>query len=331
MLLTLGLLVAGLTCLVLGGDGLVRGASALAVRFGVPTVVIGLTIVAFGTSAPELTVNLVGAIRGTTELSFGNIVGSNIANIGIIIGIAALIRPLTIHSVLIVREIPMVLLTSLAMLALYLDQSLDGAPALFSRTDGMMLMLLFGVFMYYTIGDVVRGDRGAELSAGETTADSDDSTKLQAAGLPAWLCIIFIIGGLGLLVFGGSMTVRSAVILAEAVGVPEVVVGLSVVAIGTSLPELATSIIATVRGQTDIAVGNVVGSNIFNVLFIMGISSSVTPAPLPDGGMIDLFVMLAISIALLPLAMTHGRRIVRWEGAVLLIAYLAYLIWRGTM
>ncbi len=315
MLTHILIIAVGLVLLVFGAELLVRGASSVARALRVPDLVIGLTVVAFGTSTPELAVNLSSAVTGNGDIGFGNVIGSNICNIGLILGLSALIRSLDIHVGVIVREIPMMLLTCLVALAMAFDIFLDDhTPDAFGRSDGIVLLLFFCVFLYYTLADA-RANRTEIL-------DSD----AKPLSLPLALGMILL--GLAALVGGGKLTVDSAVQLAEALNAPPVVVGLLLVAVGTSLPELATSTVAAYRGMTDIAIGNVVGSNIFNLLFIMGISSTVTPVNIPEGGHLDLLVMIGLSALLIPLCATHKRRLVRWEGALLLGLYAGYCAWR---
>jgi cation:H+ antiporter len=326
LLLPFLLLVVGLIILVVGGDVLVRGASSVARSLGVSPVVIGLTVVAFGTSAPELAVNISAAVDGAPDLSFGNIIGSNIANIGLIVGLTAIMRPLLIHKSIVTREIPMMLLASAMAFVNAYDMWLDGTPNIYSRNDGIILLLIFGVFMYYTVSDVLRQRAEKPDEVMEEFGDVAESEP----SYPVWKSVLFILVGLVGLVGGGKLTVYSATVIAEAMGVPPVIIGLILVAVGTSLPELATSVVATLKGQTDIAVGNVVGSNIFNLLFVQGVSSTIAPTPIPHGGHFDLLAMVLLSVILFPLAITHQRRIVRIEGVLLLLFYICYVVWRYT-
>ena len=319
------LLIAGMALLLGGGDLLVRGASALAKGLGVSSLAIGLTVVAFGTSAPELSINLLAVFQGNGAISFGNIIGSNIANIALVLGIAALIRPLDIHGTIISREIPMMLLASVALLVMGLDFMLRRQAAVFDRADGLLLLLFFGVFIYYTVSEVVTKRRQDPFV--EQAVEGRPRSNMKSLAVNSGL----VIGGLVALVFGGKLTVDSAVHIAEALQIPKVVIGLTIVAVGTSLPELVTSIMATRRGQTDLAIGNVVGSNIFNLLFVTGLSATVTPIEIPAGGIADLLIMTLLSLVLLPLAMTNQKKIVRSEGFFLLVAYFVYIVWRGNL
>lgn len=323
MALNLLLLLFGLFLLLGGGDILVRGASALAKGFGVSPIVIGLTVVAFGTSAPELSVNLLAAFQGNTEISFGNVIGSNIANIGLILGISAIIRPLAIEGVIITREIPMMLFASFLALITGMDNILRNSPNIFDRAEGLLFLLTFCVFLFYTIGDVFLRRK-------------DDPLIQQAKGISekksfrkTFYNLLLFFSGLILLVIGGKVAVDAAVTVAESLNVPNVIIGLTIIAIGTSLPELVTSGIATWKGHTDIAIGNIVGSNIFNLLFINGICATLRPIPIPpSGGGQDLLMMLFLSLLLLPLCITDKKKIVRWEGWLLLFLYFGYSSWR---
>jgi len=313
------LLLAGFGLLIAGGEALVRGASSLAHRLGVPAVIVGLTVVAFGTSTPELVVSLAAGIRGSSEIGFGNIVGSNIANIGLLLAISALCVPVVIHRSIVRREIPMMVLASGLAVVLGLDRWTGGPADSFARGDGIALLLIFGVFLYYTLGDGL-------AARDQTRSDEWSTPESSQATYAAWMIAGIIVGGLVLLILGGELTVRGAVRLAEAVGLSEKVIGLVLVAVGTSLPEFATTAIATRRGNSDLAVGNIVGSNIYNLLFIWGLTLTVAPAATPAGGALDLAVMVAFALALLPMAATQ-QRLGRVEAAVLLAGYLAYIAW----
>lgn len=313
-------MVLGLALLGGGGSLLVRGASGLALRLGVSPIVVGLTVVAFGTSTPELVVNLGAAIRGNTEIGFGNVVGSNTANIGLLLASAAVVAPIAIHRTLVVREIPMMILAAVAALVLgggaFLGESASG----YTRGDGLMLLLLFGVFLYYTFGDALK-------QRADPAASGLSAIGQKSGGSHLW---ILMGGGLLALTVGGELTIRAAVGIAAAIGFSETVIGLTVVAVGTSLPELATTLIAATRGQGDIAIGNVVGSNIYNVLLVWGLSVSIAPASMPEGGVGSLFVMTAFSLVLLPMAISQ-ERLGRVEGILILVGYAAYVGWLATL
>jgi cation:H+ antiporter len=315
------LFVVGVGLLLVGGSSLVRGASAMAARLGVSPVIVGLTVVAFGTSAPELVVNLLAAYRGESAIGFGNVVGSNIANIGLLLGITALMSPMLVHPSIVTREIPMMILASLVAIALAMDGLWSPGGDGFARGDGIVLLLLFGVFVYYTVGDALR-------QRAETDAYAADAQAALGAPKPvAWAAIIgLIVVGLVLLVGGGELTVRGASGFARGLGVPEVVIGLTLVAVGTSLPELATSVIAARQGRADMAVGNIVGSNIFNLLFIWGLTTTIAPSAMPEGGRVDLVVMAVYACAMLPIVLTQ-RKVSRLEGGLLLLGYGGYVAW----
>ena len=322
MLLQILLITIGLGALLGGGDLLVRGASALAKSLGVSTLVIGLTVVAFGTSAPELSINLLAALKGNTDISFGNIIGSNISNIGLIIGCAAVISPLAVEGKIITRELPMMFLAALAALVMGSDAALRQYPSSYDRVDGIVYLLFFSVFIYYTTSEVLfrrKDDPFVSQAIKEHPTINFKSVILN---------VLLITAGLALLIFGGKLTVDNSVRFAEAIGISKAVIGLTIIAVGTSLPELVTSIMATVKGETDLAIGNVVGSNIFNILFVLGASSVVRPIAVPEGGQKDLIMMVILSALLLPLSVTQKNKIVRSEGIVLLIMYFGYTAFR---
>ena len=312
---------AGLAALVVGADILVRGASRLALSFGISPLVVGLTIVAFGTSAPEMAVSAGAVLNGQTGLAMGNVVGSNIFNVLFILGLSALIAPLVVHVQLIRQEVPILIGASLLLLIL----SLDGRISLL---DGG---LFFGLLLAYTVFLVVQSRRETQAAQAEFDAE------LHAPPAGAWdarlpVQIALIVAGLGLLVLGSDWLVTSAVAFAQALGVSDLVIGLTIVAAGTSMPEVATSVAAALKGERDIAVGNVVGSNTFNILGCLGLSGLVAGsaglAVAPSLLAFDIWVMLAVALACLPIFLS-GREIARWEGAVFLgyyVAYVAYLI-----
>jgi cation:H+ antiporter len=315
-------LLAGLILLLGGGDLLVRGASGLARAIGVSPLIIGLTVVAFGTSAPEMAVNLVAVLEGSGELSFGNIIGSNMANIGLIVAGTALVRPLPIQHSIVTRELPMMLLATATTCVMGMDLLLTGRDASYDAGDGLVLLLLFSVFLYYT-GATGRSQRASNgLLAG-----AREVARTHAAGSATQNGLLLIFG-LVALVMGAELTVDGGVGLARSFGISEAVIGLAVVAVGTSLPELAAALVAIGRRQPDLAVGNVVGSNIFNLLMVLGLCATLHPVPVPAGGLTDLGVTGALSLLLLFVATSHSRQIIRMEGAALLMLYLGYLTTR---
>lgn len=309
------LLVAGLALLVLGAEALVRGSAALARRLGVGPLVVGLTIVAFGTSSPELVVSTRAALVGAGDIALGNVLGSNIANILLILGAAALIRPIRIQTQLVRIDIPIMIAVSLAPFLLLADGRV-------SRAEGLLLL---GGIVAYTV-----------LSIALARSERDPAVRhVIEQGLPAWPRrpleqLLAIAAGLALLALGADLFVRGAVRMAGALGVSEALIGLTVVAVGTSLPELATSMVAAVRGEGDIAVGNVVGSNLFNLLGILGAAATARPLQATGIGRSDLLAMAAAALVLLPLARS-GLRLQRWEAALLLAGYAAYVLLRSTL
>jgi cation:H+ antiporter len=325
MIVTSLLMLVGLALLVAGAEALVRGATALSSRLGVSPIVAGLTVVAFGTSTPELAVNLSAAFAGNTALSFGNVVGSNISNVGLILAVAALVRPLNVSPSVVNREIPMLLLGTAAANVMALDRALDGSAIdHFTRVDGIVLLLLFAVFLYYTIFTALRQRAEGDLYVEELREE-------VATRRPQRVAVSLLLAGLGLVgvVFGARWTVENAVQLARHAGMSDTLIGLTVIAVGTGLPELVTSILAAWRGHSDLAVGNVVGSNIYNLLLVMGATAIVKPVDIPVGGHADLLVMVAVTASLLPLILYRRRRIGRPGGALLLTAYVLYVAWRA--
>lgn len=312
MILSILMLALGFGVLILGAQGLVRGASSLAKKLNVPEIVIGLTVVAFGTSTPELIVNIVSASQGVTDISFGNVIGSNIFNILIILGISALIYPLDVKKATTWKEIPFALLTSFVLLLLVNDHWYDlNATNLLSRGDGLILLGFFLIFLVYTHNLAKQG------------SEVESATPVY----PLPLLLLFIIGGLAGLVLGGNWVVKYAVELARQIGISEKVIGLTIVAAGTSLPELATSVVAALKKQPDIAVGNIVGSNIFNLLFIMGLTSIIQPAAYNPAFNPDQYVMIGATALLFLLMFNPKRhRLDRWEGALLLVIYIGYAV-----
>lgn len=301
MLITLSI-IGGFIILTLGAEALVRGASSIALRLGITPLIIGLTIVAFGTSAPELAVSVKSALAGNSGIALGNVIGSNIANIGLILAITALIRPIQVQSQVVKRDIPLMILASMLFWGLLLDGEL-------SLIDGVVLLsLLFGYLTFSYI----------------SSKNSNNEEEIEAGPNNPLLSGLFILVGISMLVGGGILFVNGAVDLAKTFGVSEVIIGLTIVAIGTSMPELVTSVIAALKGQSDIAIGNVVGSNLFNILGILGVTAIVHPVSSLGFQPFDFMVMLALAIVILPFAWT-GLRIGRREGSVLLLTYLGYM------
>ena len=312
MVLNFLLLLVGFVALIFGATKLVEAASSIAVKLGIPSIVIGLTIVAFGTSAPELVVNMMAAFNGSTEVVMGNVLGSNIFNILGILGISAVIYPLTVKTSTTWLEIPLSLLAAVCVLIVAADVALDGASVnLVSRSEGLILLLFFIIFLVYNL---------VIAKSGETTEEM--ATKDYATGK----AVIFIILGFAGLILGGRLIVDNAVEIAELAGLSERVIGLTVISVGTSLPELATSIVAVRKKNLDIAIGNVVGSNIFNIFFILGLSTTITPVAINAGSFVDIFTNIAASSLLFLFIFTgKGRKVERWEGILFLILYVIYV------
>jgi cation:H+ antiporter len=330
-LLTAVAFVVGVVGLVVGAEWLVRGAARLAARTGLSAIVIGLTVVAFGTSAPELAVSLGAALGGESDIALGNVVGSNIANILLVLGLSAVAGGGLYVAQRIVRiDVPIMIAVSAAVLLLGLDGRLG-------RIDGALLTVTLVTYITWL---VVANRREASSTADEDHDDIPDAVELEeeyseglSAGVlraePVWRDLLFLVAGLGLLVVGAQALVGAATDIATSLGVSELVIGLTVVAVGTSLPEIATSVIAAARGQRDLAVGNAIGSNLFNIMAVLGISSIITPIGVSDSALgFDLPFMLAVAVACLPM-FVNGFVLKRWEGTVFLGYYVAYLVWLG--
>ena len=318
-------LILGLALLLGGGEAVVRGASALATKLGISPLAIGLTVVAFGTSAPELAVNVTAAFTDRPGLSFGNIVGSNLANIGLVVGCCGLVRALPIHSVVVRREIPMMLLATIATIVMAADRMVDGDAPYLDRGDGIILLLFFSVFLYYTLGELIR--QRADHPVHEDLVSSD----LPGVGprIAVTRDSLLALAGLGALLYGADLTVDGATSLARSLGVSDTIIGMVVVAVGTSLPELAAGLVATLRGHMELAIGNVVGSNVFNLLLVLAITVCIRPLEIPEYGMLDLGFAALLSVALMVVSLTNARRIIRVEAGMLLTTYIAYVSWRA--
>ena len=306
MLLDFLYIIIGVCLVLWGADRLTEGASALARRMSVPEIVIGLTIVAAGTSAPELFVSMVSALKGTPDLAVGNVVGSNTMNCMLIVGTAAMVAPMTISRSTVRKDIPFSVGASALLILLGLD-------AFLGRIDGILLLVAFAVFMYYTFTVATKGN-------------PQDGAPIHNVQAPLWCDIVFVLLGLGCLIVGSNLFVDSASSVAAELGVSEGVIGLTIVAGGTSLPELATSVVAARKGQSAIAIGNVIGSNVFNILLILGLTAAVSPMQIQGITTLDMSVMF-LSVALVWLFSFTRFTVERWEGAVLVGGYLVYLAW----
>jgi cation:H+ antiporter len=331
MITALLFLVVGLALLVKGADFLVEGASSLAKRIGISDLSIGLTVVAFGTSMPELVVNITSSLSGASDIAIGNVVGSNIANILLILGICAIITSISVQTSTVWKEIPFALLAAVVLFFMANDVMFDGyAVAQLGRSDGLILISFFFIFLWYIAG-MRRTDAPGE----------DEGIVLRRF----WPSCGLVLAGLALLIGGGKLTVDGAVTIAKAFGVSQSLIGLTIVAVGTSLPELATSVVAARKGRADIAVGNIVGSNIFNIFWILGVSAIIAPLPFQPAMNVDLLVTVGATLLLFFAVHTgfvHKRLffwkqkenhvIERFDGVIMLVAYaayVAYLAWRG--
>lgn len=320
------LFVVGIALIVGGANFLTDGAAALARRFGLSPLMVGLTIVAFGTSAPELVVSLTSALNGNTDISLGNVVGSNVFNILGIGGITALIAPLTITQSTIRKEIPLMLLASIVLIFMLFDVEISGGMAnVVSRGDGLVLLGFFAIFLTYTIA-ISKPSTAIEPSQDESLQTPADDAAVRLK--PIWMLIAFIIGGLVALIWGGNLFVSSASNIAKAFGVSEAIIGLTVVAVGTSLPELATSVVAALKGEQEMAVGNIVGSNIFNIFLILGMTASISPVGLGGLQYVDFLALIVSAVMLYLFGVFFGeRKITRFEGGILVLTYVAYTVY----
>ena len=313
MLLNIVALVGGLLLILVGANGLTDGAASVAKKFNISDLVIGLTIVAFGTSAPELVISILSSIKGSAELAIGNVVGSNIFNVLMIIGCTALVLPIKVGKGTMTKEIPLVILSSLVLAFISNDVLLDGGTAnMISRIDGLVLLAFFLIFMRYTFSIAHNTPEGAE-------------EEQEVKQLPLWRSTLYIIGGLCGLVFGGQLFVDGASGIARGLGVSDSIIGLTLVAGGTSLPELATSITAALKKNSGIAIGNVIGSNLFNIFFVLGCSATVSPLPMGNINNIDILVLVGSALLFWFVGWFFKERtITRLEGGFMVCCYIAY-------
>lgn len=312
------LLLFGLGLLLAGANYLVESSVAIAQRAKLSNFVIGLTIVGIGTSTPELLISLSSAIQGHGDMSLGNVVGSNICNVLLILGLTAIIKPFTIERNTLKRDIPFNIFTSLFLIALlYIDQFLFNTNGLsLSRIDGIIFMVIFASYMWYTI------------RANKTPEEYEESANSSLSGKPLWLTIVIAASSLGILLWGGDMFLDSAVSLAKEWGMSEAIISLTIVAVGTSLPELVTSVIAAVKGNAQLALGNVLGSNIFNILLILGISSAISPFKIIGFSTVDFIMLVASAVIVYVSAFTLGRmKVIRTEGIIFMAIYIAYTLY----
>lgn len=308
------LLIIGFVLLIKGADLFVDGASAIAVLMRISPIVVGLTIVSFGTSAPEATISIIAALEGSSDISIGNVVGSNILNITLVVGVAAFLYPLHVGAQTTKNEIPFTFLSGIVLLVLIGDSVLKGAPNVIDRSDGIVLLLFLVIFLYYVFQTAAKGR--------ENNVEEQHNTD----GHSWWKSGLLTVIGLAGIIFGGNLVVENATTIAYSFGMSEALVGLTIIAIGTSLPELVTSVTAALKKQSEIALGNVVGSNIFNVLFVLGSSSVIQPLSVNTKVFTDMYIMLILTVLLLIFSRTNYR-IGKREGIFLVIMYIIYLVY----
>lgn len=307
------LLLVGFLFLIKGADTFVTGSSSIARKLKIPSLIIGLTIVAFGTSAPEAAVSITAAIQGQNDMAIANVVGSNIFNILAVVGIASIISPIKVQKSTIIKEFPFALLASVVLMILSYDTKFQGYDAnLLTRADGLILLALFAVFMYYLV----------EMAITSKEDINEESSEKEIS--IAKSVVMGILGFIGILI-GGKLVVDSASDIAISLGMSENLVGLTIVSIGTSLPEFATSVIAAKKGESDIAIGNVVGSNIFNILFVLGSSATISNLQIQSMVFVDMLIMLLVTIIAYALSATN-RKINKLEGSILTMTYILYMV-----
>ena len=330
MITNILVLIAGLSLVLIGANYLVDGASSIAKRWGISDFVIGMTIVGIGTSTPEMVVSFLSAAQGNADIAVGNVVGSNLFNVLVILGISALVLPLPLTKDNIKKDIPFALLASLALIFTGTDMFIDKAPAnIISRTDGLMLLSLFGVFMAYTIYSSQTGSSSSqsEITSGNAKTASDATSGDQVKQRPIWLSSIMVVGGLAGLVYGGDLFVNSASALAKILGVSDDVIAVTIMAGGTSLPELASCIVAALKKNTDLALGNVIGSNVSNIFLILGGSAVIHPLGMDNIGNLDLGLLLLSSVMLFITAFTFKKKMLdRIEGTIFVLLYIGFIV-----
>ena len=312
MILSVISFVVGIVLVILGADWLTKGASALARRFNMSELLIGLTIVAIGTSLPELVISTGSALKGSPGLALGNVIGSNIFNGMFILGVTALLCPIKFNAKMLTREIPFNLLATVALILVSGSMLVGGAPGeMITRYGGMLLLCFLAIFVRYTFS---------------ITNDGDDEEAGEVMSI--WKVVLFIVAGLAALIFGGNIFVDGATEIARVLGLSEAVIGITIVSAGSSLPELAVSVSAARKGNVGIALGNVLGSNILNIFFILGVSATITPIALDGFSVVDYYVLLASSLLIYFVACFGGKAVItRFEGAVLVAGYVAYTTW----
>lgn len=304
-------LIVGFVLLIKGADAFVDGASDFARRFKIPPLVIGMTIVAFGTSAPEAAVSIAAGIKGSNDIAISNVIGSNIFNLLMVAGICALYKPLPVHKIAIERDFPFSILIVIALAALCLDRSAGAEAMMISRSDGIILLLFFCIFMYFNVKDGLNGT--------PPMIEEEKERRL-------WISTLLLVFGLAGIILGGQLVVDCSKFIARAAGVSETVIGLTVVALGTSLPELVTSIVAARKGETDIAVGNVIGSNVFNILFVLGLASVVRPMLVGMDAIYDMLVFIVLAL-IVYMSSLFTKKINRPMGIFMVLCYAAYMFY----
>ncbi|MBE2246357.1 MAG: calcium/sodium antiporter [Candidatus Competibacteraceae bacterium] len=315
MILAIIFLIVGIVLTIYGANWLVDGASSLAKKLQISNLVIGLTVVSFGTSMPEFVVSLISAIDGRTDIAVGNVIGSNIFNILLILGLTATVYPIAVQRTTIWKEIPFTLLAAVVLLVMANDIIIDGSSTgLISRIDGMVMVSFLIIFLYYSF---------------ETSKHTQSSESLVVRMYPIWKSVLLITVGIIGLVGGGKLMVDGAVSIAESLGISEAIIGITIVSVGTSVPELATSLVAASKKNSDIAIGNVVGSNIFNIFFILGVSATISPLPFNADLNIDLLVCTFASVILFAFMFVGNKgKINRIEGIVMFLLYVLYIVYQ---
>lgn len=314
MVLAFVLLLVGFVLLVKGADLFVDGSSGIAKFLKIPSIVIGLTIVAFGTSAPEAAVSIIAGVNGSNDIAVGNVIGSNMFNLLGVLGISALISPVRVDGQIVKKEFPFMLAATAVFALAAFDTSLgSGESNIISRSEAFILLILMGIFLYSVITFALRSRK-------ESGASDDDNDKPKSL----LKCILFTVGGLAGIIIGGQLVVDNASKIAQQFGMSETLVGLTIVAVGTSLPELVTSIVAARKGESDIAIGNVVGSNVFNILFVLAASAAITPMNINGQGLCDLLILMGVSVMAYIFCVTK-KTVNRIEGGVLVAMYAGYM------
>lgn len=312
------LLIIGFAMILCGANYMTDGSAAIAKRMGISDFIVGLTIVSVGTSAPELVVSLIAAFDGSPSMSIGNIVGSNIFNVLMSIGVVAMIKPINVPTRILLGDAFWMFLASAALLIVGISPELGSGPRILTRVCGLLFLLFFVLFMKGTIQNA---------KAPDPTSDPDGQPS-EIKALAVWRSLLYLVGGLTVLVLGGQWFVDGATGIAHALGWSEGLIGLTILAVGTSLPELAASVTAAIKGKPGLSVGTVIGSCIFNVFFVLGLASSITPLAFGNIGLVDLGVMFLSAVLFITMGFVYGKRVIkRSEGAIMVIVYIAYMVY----